>query len=390
MSAKTIGIMNFEYNNRSFVVNCDWLQFSVITRDESPEIYCPDGYRLEISQGNNIFRNMGILYDVSGRKILTILWSPYSSLLNSRLMTCQFANEMLYMSAVHECWRLLQEIVPCSFNSMGRVDICCDFELTDEELKIVSHLNSGHYYIQGKSEGSAWWHMCREGNFKRKQIHCLSWGSPTSEIKVKLYHKSRELGLVGNEKDTPDKKNYIVSEWKSVGFDIKKVWRLEFSLCGAGQLRYDNKMISLDDVASISWLVGTFCRLYAKRFVMRMNQGRRKGHKNLDTIVPFLDIPKDGIELRWAEDESNRPEVTDNIKLLRTMMRNINNPAIMANGALFGYYADAISTLVHSSRLESYFTGRFGSEVDAYLDSVAESVGGGIVERIADPSRFFE
>ena len=390
LSAKTIGIMLLEYNSNKFVVNCDWLQFSVITAEENPELYCPLGYRLEISQGNNVFRNRAILFEETGRKLFTILWSPYSSLLNSRLMTCQFANEVLYMSGLHECYRLLLQVVPCSFNSMGRVDICCDFQCTPTILETIAHLNSGHYYIQGKSEGSAWWHRVLDGNFKVKQIHCLSWGSPNTEIKVKLYHKSRELGLVGGGSDDPDKKMYIVDEWKHADFDIHDVWRLEFSLCGAGQLRYDNKMISIDDVASSAWLVGTFCSLYNKRFVMRVNQGRRRGHKNLDRVVPFLDIPKDGIDLRWAVDESVRPEVSDNVKLLRVLMRNINSPAVMGSCDLFNAYADTLSLLVRQSRLESYFSGRFGCDVDAYLDGLSSSVGSGIVEKIEEPAKFFD
>ena len=161
------------------IINCDWLQYSVILAEDEPEFVCPDGYRLEILQGNNIFRNRILVWDLTGRKWLTLLWSPYSSRLNSRLMTVQVGNELLYQSAINQSFRLLQEITDCSFNSLGRVDICADFQMDEDKMLCLKHLNSGHFYIQAKSEGSNWWHsnnkVLNGRQFDYKTEHCLTW-----------------------------------------------------------------------------------------------------------------------------------------------------------------------------------------------------------------------
>lgn len=274
----------------AIIVNCDWLQYSVLTHYEQPEIECPKGYRIEVMTGNNVFRHRAIVSDERGRKWLTMLWSPYSGKLNSRLMTVQIANWLLYSGGIKTADRVLHQIVECKFNSMGRIDVCGDFQITDSQLVTIKHLNSGHYYVQGKKEGSAWWHNVGSvgTTAKAKQLHCLTWGSPSSKIKTKLYNKSREQGVLdGGEPEKP----YIIEQWRLAGWDITKVYRLEFSLSSSGQLLWRGQRITLDDVASADWLYDVFSLLLEKRFVIRKNQGKRQGHKNLDEIVPFWSVP---------------------------------------------------------------------------------------------------
>ena len=114
-------------SDAKYCINCDWLAFSVKLNEREPELQCPEGYRLELLQGNNIYKNRFVLYDADGRKCLTALWSPYSSVLDATIMTVQAANWMLYSVSASYIMDLLLQIVDCEFNSVGRVDIFCDF-----------------------------------------------------------------------------------------------------------------------------------------------------------------------------------------------------------------------------------------------------------------------
>ena len=389
--------MFFQYHNNNYCVNCDWLQFSVKLPSVRPEFQCPEGYRLEINQGNNIFKHRAILFDHNGVKYLTLLWEPYSRVLDDKLMTVQLANQLLYTGEIHHAWRLLQAIVPCEFNSIGRVDICCDFEIDDWRLDFIKHLNSGHYYTERKKEGSVFWHEASKDDFIKKQLHCLSWGSKTSEIKVKLYNKSREQGLVGEGvvdgegvvHELEPEKPWIVSEWVNNGMDKKLVWRLEFSLSGAGQLRYNDKPISLDNIADPQWLLGVFIDMYHTRFVTRINQGRRKGHKNLDTRVFLIDLPTDGERLKWAESDVKQEEVEPAITVLRSLMNGLDNPFILSSRANFEAYWQTIIQVIAGGNLYGYFCRTFNESPQAYFEHLLPSVGEGISERIVSPSKYF-
>ena len=379
--------MHFIYENNGFCLNCDWLQYSVLTDSEEPEIICPDGYRLEIAQGNNIFENRALLFNGNGEKVLTLLWKPYSSVLNKRLMTVQVANKFLYTGMIRKNFELVRQIVACSFNSVGRFDICLDFEANEEFLDAVKHLNSGHYYVQHKTEGSSWWHEVNKDNFKHKQTHCLTWGSPNSEIKVKLYHKSREQGLISG--DVADKP-WIVEEWEEAHFNKKNVWRLEFSLAGAGQLRWEKQLITLEMIENESWLRRVFFSLYHKRFVCRINQGKRQGHKNNDTRVYLVNLPLDGENLTWYEAPNLKSESKPAIELLRSLMRQVDNSAVMASKLMFESYGKMICEVIENYGLENYFKAVFEKDYTDYLAELYDKSGSGVYNMNLKPSRFFD
>lgn len=373
----------------SVIINCDWLQYSVILEDENPEFICPDGYRIEVLQGNNIFRYRALIFDEQGRKWLTLLWSPFSSLLNKRLMTVQVANQLLYYNAINLSFNLLQQCVDCHFNSCGRVDVCADFQIDDEKLETLRHLNSGHYYVQGKGEGSVWWHSTNESNgearYQRNQLHCLSWGSKNSDIKVKCYNKSREQGMLAANPEP--EKPYIVQLWREAGWDEKSVWRLEFSLSGTGKLRWKNAEIKLQEVSSTAWLTDVFYSLYGSRFVVRENQGKRCGHKNLDALRPLLDLPEVDDIITRSLGTMDNAQASDAVKLLRKLMSQLESPVVTSNVDVCEGLVSAIWKVVEANRLNSYFLNHFGSSADEYLQNVMDNAGTGIYEVDGKPSR---
>lgn len=377
--------MFFDYHGCNYAVNCDWLQYSVFLGTTEPVFHCPDGYRIDMCQGNNIFEHRALVMDSHGIKILTLLWKPYSAIIKPYIMTVQVANIGLYTNQIKSSLDLLKQIVWCQFNSLGRIDICCDFEMTAERIKMVKHLNSGHYYVERKSEGSVFWHEISRKDKQKKNIHCLSWGSKTTEIKVKLYNKTRELG-VGSTDEV--EKPWIVDEWEKAHIDKLNAWRLEFSLKSNGQLRYKDRQILLDDIANNYWLATVFLDFYYNRFVTRINQGKRKGHKNGDKRVHLLDLPKEFTQIYWAQSESNKGESQPAIKLLRSMLSQLANESLVADKQLFSEYSQTILSVVTAHHLEDYFENRFGVNAADYLAGEAARAGSGINETIANPAKF--
>lgn len=370
--------MYFTYDKFNYVVNCDWLQFSVTIEDiDNFELYCPEGFRMEIQGGNNVFRHRAILYRCEdSAKFLTLLWSPYSRLIKRDLMTCQVGNMLLYNGGIKYAYRLLLECVPCYFNSMGRIDVCLDFATDDFIMSVIRKMWTGEYYIQGKREGSAFWHLANDA--KQQFVHCMSWGSKTSEIKVKVYNKTRELGITDDNIDGD--KPWIVRQWITASLDIRKVWRIEFSLCSSGQLRWQGQPIILDNVVSSQWLIDVFLSLYNRRFVVRENLGMRQGHHNDDPIRVFLVLPKSSEMLRWGGTEDEPTATSDQITLLRRLMGALELPAAQCSEQMFSSLANTIMDLCEHKGVTSYFSHVYGDTPVNVLQSKFQSVGGGKVE----------
>lgn len=362
------------------IINCDWLQYSVMLAEDEPNFICPENFRLEVLQGNNIFRNRIIVWDDKGRKWLTLLWSPYSQRLNKRIMTVQVANELLYGYAINLSFRLLQQIVCCTFNSLGRVDVCADFLMDSYKYEVLKHLNSGHYYVQAKSEGSTWWHKQNEVKdgraFWQNHMHCQTWGSNKSQIKVKCYYKSREQGML-TENSEPEKP-WIVQMWRDAGWDVTNVWRLEFSISKASKARHSNNSIKLEQVSSSEWLTHLFYQLYGGRFVVRQNSGHRQEKKNGDRVIPFLELPAEDSLFRWSVGDNQRPPVSDAVKSLRILMLQTQSMPIICNSQTAECLATAVMSLVESHRLDTYFHNHYGQSVGEWAQSYVEQSGGGI------------
>lgn len=373
-----------EFNDVKYCINCDWLQFSVLIDDFLGfDLCCPNGFRIEILPGNNVFRHRALVWQLgNAEKWLTLLWSPYSRKIKANLMTVQLGNFLLYRDGIHSALRVLQSVVPCSFNSCGRIDICCDFQVGPYEIAVIRQLWEGTMYVQGKAEGSLFWHADKsaDGRF----VHCLSWGCKSSRIKVKLYNKSRELGLSASRAE--GEKPWIVAEWRSAGFDVCRVWRVEFSICAAGQLKWHGKPVSLDDVASASWLLSVFCELYSSRFVVRRNEGKRQGHKNMDSVVILLQLPSSPSSLRWKCGEGEATASSEQIALLRKLMAAIDMPAVVCSDEVFQSVAAAVLSICNEKGMQAYFQRVYGGVPFDVLQAKFDGNGGGVREVVPNPS----
>lgn len=381
--------MTFIYDGKPYAINCDWLQYSCCLDRVDPTPRCPDGYRVEVCQGTNVFKHRALVFDQFGQKVLTLCWHPYSSKLHPLIMTAQVANQELYTNGITKSLSLTKDIVNCYFNTMGRLDFCCDFNPDDKQMQIIRKLSTAEVYVERKSEGSSFWHERNIGTGKHREDHCLSWGSKSSEIKVKLYNKSREIGLIGG--DTPNKP-WIVDEWISIGLDPLNAWRLEFSMHTNGLMRWKEERILLNMIESPSWLARVYFDLYNNRFVTRLNQGlrgskeigddgKRKSHKNRDKRVYLMNLPKDGEKLEWRKNSGTKRVSDPAQKLLRSLLNGLDNEAVRANAQVMSSYVDNIVNVVYKLNLNQYFEYLIQDDVWAWAEKIKKEAGEGVVEQ---------
>lgn len=289
-------------------------------------------------------------------------------------MTVQFSNEVLYFERERECIALLSQVCEHMFNSFSRLDVCLDFQVNDTQSAIIRKLFNGSMYVQGKAEGSIFWHESEYKGIKSRAPHCLSWGSPTSKIRCKLYNKSREQNLLSEGKEP--EKPYIVDIWKSAGFDILRMWRLEFSLTSTGQMQWANKNITWNEYFDCNWWYMLFLSLYTNRFIVRKNEGKREGHKNNDRVVNFIDLPTMSRELKWkkSDEPESRPEV---VSAIRRAMRELESPICQSSVYIYDAQSAALRRLVEHTGMGAWFLVRYGKSVYQYCDEMGVNVGAG-------------
>lgn len=215
----------------------------------------------------------------------------------------------------------------------------------------------------------------------------MNWGGKKTEIKVKLYNKSRELGILdGGEPEKP----WIVNEWNRAGIDTKTAWRLEFSLKSSGQLRWNDETIKLHYLASPMWLYDVYTNLYSKRFVTRINQGKKDGHKNNDKRVYLINLPEGNGKLSWAETTEHTCEAEPAVQLLRSMMRTLDNEALKADKRLFESYTMNICDVVQTHGLDDYFQRCFHKPAIQFMAELTDHMGSGINEHSVDISKLID
>lgn len=387
--------MIIERKSGNYSFHCDWLAFSVVIPHADIQLNSVDGYRCELFDGNNIYKHRAIVTDITGQKWLTMLWKPYSSVIKDNIMSVQISNECLYYYQEQEAFDLLQKFVPCVFNAFSRIDLALDFVPSANQLETIKKLYNGKYYVQKKQCGASWWYADESQKTGKIATYptCLNFGSPSSEIKVKIYNKSREQGLLGGEVEKQVEaapKPYIIKKWKQAEFDIQHVWRVEFSLSGAGQLKFDNQIITWEMYKDLDYLFDVFSDLVKTRLVIRKNEGKRDEKHNRDKIIPFLDLSENSVSVRWRESESNK-ESKESIVLLNRLLRTLEEPLSLSNELVFDSLVSSIDNVVKSCGLGAYFARTKGAKnVADYALELRKTAGCVTVRTALRPSTAWE
>lgn len=359
------------------MLHCDWLQYSVHTATLEPELYCPDGYRLDIYPGNNIFRNRAILSDADGQKILTLLWSPYSRKLSKYLMTVQVANYYLYCDAIMWADRLLHQVVDCTYNSMGRFDLCCDFTCDRATFLKIRKLASGAAYVERKSVDSVFRHRYAYDESEAPVLspHCLHWGQASTEIRPKLYNKTYELDPLGNREY---EKPYIVERWREAGLDERHVWRLEFSVTGASTLLVNGDKVTLEKITNYQWLLDTYCSFVNERFRCRYNDGRKSKSANNDRRMWLIFLGQSKADVNWRLTGDKVSPKSESIKILHKLMAMLESTVCVANAKVFRCVCDTMAQLIEDKDVRIYFQARYGCTLQMFINQRSANNGLGV------------
>lgn len=258
------------------VIACDWFSFSF--RGSCKPALLPVDFQEELLSGTNIFAHRAI-YWYRGSKVITVMGKPKSKVLRSDMVLVEVANRWLYDHC--ELSNIMNVMFPWfRVNNMSRIDICADFECNANTMETIQRIASGECYVSGKKTGAVWYD---EG--KSRVPFCLNFGSIKSEVKWKLYNKTKEIAANTNHCEKP----WIRAFWLSNGLDVSNVWRLEVSYHGE-RFGDDNlSRVGVFDMQNESILRVVFAEFYKYRFVVRERGHTRKIN---DKVVPFLSIPE--------------------------------------------------------------------------------------------------
>lgn len=355
------------------LTNLDWLSYSVrlalspVEIENEPIMSCPDGLSLVEYPGTNMFKKRAILYDHNGDKIITLLWQPHSSIIDSRNMLVEVANPLLYSTKYLHLPELLQKIHCNTWVGLSRLDLATDFQPTPAQQQVIDMLQQGSIYVQGKREGTMWHSYNCADKYVTRHPHQIAWGNKASQIKWKLYNKSKEIYETTPTGRTWCNKPYIADYWSRNGFsEDRDTWRLEVSIMGSGQLQWHGRRLAWDIVSSAETYTSLYYDLYETRMKMRLNQGHT--NKRYDEVVEFLRTPDTTPErIRKAEPGEERTRVTY-ASTLRALVKELDRPEIMATPAIHQPILDTLGHIVHISGLGGYFAAMMGKGFEAWAD----------------------
>lgn len=358
----------------------DWLSYSVrlaLTPEEietEPIMTCPDGLSLVEYPGTNMFKRRAILYDNNGDKIVTLLWQPHSSIIDSRNMLVEVANPLLYSTKYLHLPELLQKIHCNTWVSLSRLDLATDFQPTPAQQQVIDMLQQGSIYVQGKREGTMWHSYNCADKYVTRRPHQMAWGNKASQIKWKLYNKSKEIYETTPTGRTWCNKPYIADYWSRNGFaSDRDTWRLEVSIMGSGQLQWHGHRLAWDIVSDPDTYTSLYYDLYETRMKMRLNQGHT--NKRYDEVVEFLRTPDTTPErIRKAEPGEERTRVTY-ASTLRALVKELDRPEIQTTPAIHQPILDTLGHIVHISGLGGYFAAMMGQGFESWAEDYTNNRG---------------
>lgn len=360
----------------NYSISLDWLSFSVTllpthaeTINQQFEMRPPAGYRIDLLPGNNIYKQRAIVRTRKGQRVLTLLFQPYSKILNPLLCLVEVDNAQLYSNDWHDAVALMQACHDCTINNLSRVDICCDFEMHEHEIATLSAIEDNSVYIKRYKSKTVFAEQTADGKIYY-DAYCINWGSKTSAIKFKAYNKVKEITT-----DTPRgqevSKPYIVDRWQDDGLDISQpIWRLEVSISYAAGLqdKAAAKSISWEDLTDDN-IVNLFSSLYHSRFIQRKNQGHIK--RQNDERIELLKLPYTDIELQ-AKPSQSHDEDYSLVGTLRKLMAQMDVPEVRYNRQMLDVIQQAIYSTVELGDLDNYIFQTYGRPLDQLFQKANE------------------
>lgn len=309
-------------------------------RDGEP-LRAPLGWHCLQQAPTAVWAERWFVLDGDGNKIATILCVPRSPIIDCKRCVVEIANRWLYYEDFHTVVDRVLEILPMAITGLNRVDLCCDFEMSDERYRTYKKLASGAAYVKALRSGAIWWQdipigQVGDGGGLERVPHCLTFGGHDSVFKWKVYYKWLELQQAPPEA----KKPYIVDLWRDMGFSERHVWRCEVSISGSNALRD----LGQRPIAPFAWYddrVRLFCDIYSDKFIVRANEGHKD--KRNDRVLPFLEVVGSK-SVRHALPSSSRDDSDPERRLTCKLWRELMTPEVQCN--------DNLTSIIRSSLME--------------------------------------
>lgn len=332
-------------SNDRGVVSCDWFSISCMLakpRDGEP-LRTPAGWHCLQQSPTAVWAERWFVLDGDGNKVATILCVPRSPIIDCKRCVVEIANRWLYYDNFHAVVDRVLDILPMAITGLNRVDLCCDFEMSDERYKTYKMLASGDAYVKALRSGAVWWQdipigKVGDGGGLERVPHCLTFGGHDSVFKWKVYYKWLELQQAPPEA----KKPYIVDMWRAMGFSERYVWRCEVSINGSNALRD----LEQRPVLPFAWYddrVRLFCDIYADKFIVRANEGHRD--KRNDRVLPFLEVVGSK-SIRHALPSSSRDDSDPERRTTCKLWRELMQPDTQCNAVLCDIIKKSLMELV--------------------------------------------
>lgn len=341
----------------------DWLALSIRLNGDVERTPAHHKW-VEFEGGTNVWNKRRVLYNEYGEKVLTLLSHPKSTLIDSSMALVEIANEWLYHGiGVRDILTKLKWCVYYEVVSLSRLDLAVDFNPNKRQAKQIVGLAKGALEVSSKQNGSGFWSVNKDEWVPEQWRglrcpHCISWGHKESDVKWKLYYKTKELREAsgGSAFDKP----YIVDKWREFGMDIDNVWRLEVSVKHCNKLTFNGKVLDLgiwgNDTKAL------FESLYTSRFQLSHGGTRKKGGRV--EHIPFLPVQKINC-VRCRKYEGERSS-SARISLLRSLVRSLDQEEVLLDTPTRNDVLKMIDNIVHRDELKRYIDGMLGMDYEVW------------------------
>ena len=237
--------------------NIDWLQvYLEESHDFFPcnaEFFERQGWDVRVREyGTSVYKEVFELRDKYGHPMFEITRNPrinsqkMHGAMNEANCHLRLSNRTCYYDNPLQLLRDFLIQYDYEFISITRLDVCLDFIKFDSGLKPDDFIKRYMAHVYTKIQQS---HLSAHAmdEWHGRTWESLSWGSPSSIIKTKIYNKTKELEHEGD-------KPYIRQAWMQCGLisnfqdntlrlnngKIVKptIWRIEFSIKAGGTRTY--------------------------------------------------------------------------------------------------------------------------------------------------------
>lgn len=347
-------------------LSVDWLALTL--RLNSRIGSAPAGHTWAFYSGTNVWNSRWCLYNDYGEKVFTILFQPKSHVIASDCALFEVANEWLYHGlGITGVLGLLRQC--CDFDILGisRFDLAADFNPSTRQAGVIKSLARGDCYVQKKQNRVPWWQSMTDPwvpeMWRGEVPFDQSWGHKTTDIKWKLYYKTKELrdNAGGSTYDKP----YIVDMWRDVGLEENNVWRLEVAVHNANRFEFMGERLTFDKLMHSG--SDLFQSLYTSRFTIRARQGHVD--RSNDRTIPFLPVGAIRGQFKCRPSETIA-EHNGSLTLLRHLTTDIMTEQVLLNEPVRESLLSTIEVILERDGLERYFRSIVGDDFDNWKEWV--------------------